>query len=316
METTTVVIPSYRSEKTIYRTIDSVLKSKNIYAFVIVVEDGVFDDTANVVKKFNGIVRIESFQNNRGAQKARNHGLALVETETVMFLDSDDFIDEEILFSLHETIIKKDVSLAFGPYRFSGYFVGDRQIRYPDITGGRVGIASRWLKGKPGPGSCAVMWKTSEIRRVGGWDERIVRNQDGELVLRALRQGCEVGETRIGCGFYWQHDGDRVSTNENVASFKSQLLVFEQMNEWAEEVGSSELKDSSLYFIFNIAYKSFSLSMHNVGNEMIDKWKKCGGSYFSINDGGVKFLFKKILCKIFGFKYGYLLIEQLRKFIC
>ena len=73
------------------------MESKGIGVDVIVVEDGVFDQTADRIRSLPFSINHVAFEKNQGAQRARNHGLGLVRTETVMFLDSDDYIDEQLL---------------------------------------------------------------------------------------------------------------------------------------------------------------------------------------------------------------------------
>jgi hypothetical protein len=56
------------------------------------------------------------------------------------------------------------------------------------------------------------MWRTEYVRNIGGWCEEISRNDDTELVLRALLAGCRFGFAHDGVGVYlWHQSPDRVS---------------------------------------------------------------------------------------------------------
>ena len=70
-----VVIPAYRSGHLVGRAIRSALDEGVDPHDIIVVEDGVVDDTADVVASFRG-TRLVSLDTNGGAPRARNIGLA------------------------------------------------------------------------------------------------------------------------------------------------------------------------------------------------------------------------------------------------
>ena len=102
-----VVIPCYKAEKYIARAIDSVLAQPYVDVEVIVVEDGVFDNTKSIVSRYSDKVKFLSFEQNRGAPVARNAGLKEVSSEYVMFLDADDFLEGELLRGLYDILQKK-----------------------------------------------------------------------------------------------------------------------------------------------------------------------------------------------------------------
>ncbi len=95
-----VVIPCYKAEKHIARAIDSALAQPHVDVEIIVIEDGVFDDTKSIVSLYGDKVKFLSFKQNRGASVARNVGLEEVSSEYVMFLDADDFLEGELLKGL------------------------------------------------------------------------------------------------------------------------------------------------------------------------------------------------------------------------
>jgi glycosyltransferase involved in cell wall biosynthesis len=72
-----VVIPAYRSAQFVDRTIRSALDEGVDPHIVIVVEDGIVDDTADVVASLRG-TRPVSLDRNGGAPRARNIGLTKV----------------------------------------------------------------------------------------------------------------------------------------------------------------------------------------------------------------------------------------------
>lgn len=84
-----VVIPTYNRARTIGKAIDSVLAQTFKDLEVIVVDDGSKDDTAEVLARYGGQIRLIR-QENRGVSAARNSGIRAAHGQWVAFLDSDD----------------------------------------------------------------------------------------------------------------------------------------------------------------------------------------------------------------------------------
>lgn len=86
-----VVLPTYNREKTLTRSIRSVLSQTYDNLELIVVDDGSTDRTSDIVASFEDPrVRYIPFEQNRGASAARNEGLRLARGEFIAFQDSDD----------------------------------------------------------------------------------------------------------------------------------------------------------------------------------------------------------------------------------
>jgi len=95
----TIVIAAYNSEKTIERSLQSLLPFLSQGADVIVIDDGSTDKTYEVVEKFCMQEKRVSIlkQEHNGSASARNLGLQNVKSKFVIFCDADD---ELILFNL------------------------------------------------------------------------------------------------------------------------------------------------------------------------------------------------------------------------
>lgn len=92
-----VIIPVYNSEKTIIRTLDSILKQTYKNYEVIIVNDGSSDNSLNIINQFcegkkNFLVK--NIENN-GVSNARNVGIDNSSGDYLVFLDSDDWVDND-----------------------------------------------------------------------------------------------------------------------------------------------------------------------------------------------------------------------------
>ncbi|UGB38521.1 glycosyltransferase family 2 protein [Frateuria soli] len=233
-----VVIPSYRSGHLVKRAVESALAEGVAPENVVVVEDGVFDETASVVASLPG-VRLITLRENRGAPNARNVGLENVATKYVMFLDADDYVEGGLLRGLVQALDQEASDVAIGPWRYAGEGRQPGMLRAPHKLSNAEWIFS-WTRLHFFP-PCCVAWNARSIRRIGAWDARLKKNQDGELMIRAFVKGLRVSVSGSGQGVYWQHASPHRVTNAKIDDLlHATEVIFRQLEAW---VGSHAEKD-------------------------------------------------------------------------
>lgn len=306
-----VVIPAYKAANTIEKAIRSCFLDDNITVEVIVVEDGVFDDTAAVIEQLEVPVTFVQLTANSGAQVARNTGLEKVTSDTVMFLDSDDYLEPPLLSALHQAIIEQESDIALGPMktvdennRLLSHFI-------PKSVESRAEIADRWLRGFSFPHPCAVMWRTSAIKAIGKWDEQITRNQDGELILRALRQHLKVALVQKGAGVYLDHSGERVSKVINPKSYESQEIVLARLTEWHQAEPEVMRASAIAEYCALEAAKAYNDGLINIGQAWENKISDFGKLRISSYQGRRNRTLRLLAYKAFGIRRA----EKLRRLL-
>lgn len=94
-----IIIPLYNVEKTVEKCLKSIVCQMNDETEVILINDGSTDGTREICEKycreFNNFVLYD--QDNQGVSVARNHGIEKATGEYMIFLDSDDWLIEDIL---------------------------------------------------------------------------------------------------------------------------------------------------------------------------------------------------------------------------
>ncbi len=95
-----VIVPCYNVEKYIERCIESILTSTYKDIELIIVDDCSTDGTLSVVrKKHDKRIRIIAKTQNEGVSKARNDAIKQARGEFLMFVDSDDWISSDCLYT-------------------------------------------------------------------------------------------------------------------------------------------------------------------------------------------------------------------------
>ena len=104
-----IVIPVYNVEKYIEKCLESVLNQTYDNFEVIVVNDGSPDNSEKIIAQYaQKDKRIKLFtKENGGLSDARNYGVKQCTGDFLLFIDSDDYIEKELLNKLQKVLNKK-----------------------------------------------------------------------------------------------------------------------------------------------------------------------------------------------------------------
>ena len=104
-----VIIPVYNVEKYLHQCLNSLITQTLKDIEIICVDDGSTDSSWRILQEFaqkdNRVIIHQ--QHNLHAGVARNNGLKIAKADYVMFLDSDDFFESNMLEDLYNQIIKE-----------------------------------------------------------------------------------------------------------------------------------------------------------------------------------------------------------------
>ena len=116
--TVTIMVPCYNEEKTLEKTIKSLLSldypREKLKIFII--DDGSRDNTWNLMQQYNNNPNIRIFhKENGGKHTALNLGLKNLESEFVGCLDADSFVHPQALKRIMKTFESNDKIMAVAP---------------------------------------------------------------------------------------------------------------------------------------------------------------------------------------------------------
>lgn len=108
-----VIIPCYNVENYIKNCINSVVGQTQENIEIICVDDGSTDNTCSIIKMFqekDDRIKLIS-KRNEGVSVARNIGIKESTGEYLMFLDSDDYIDKNMIKDMYRKAKEKDIDI-------------------------------------------------------------------------------------------------------------------------------------------------------------------------------------------------------------
>ena len=113
MKRVSIIIPVYNAELTIEKCIKSILQQDYKNLEIIVIDDGSKDKTQNIIEKYLRLDdRIRYIkQSNSGVSAARNRGIKESIGEYIIFVDSDDWLERNMISEMMAAINRERVDV-------------------------------------------------------------------------------------------------------------------------------------------------------------------------------------------------------------
>lgn len=189
-----IITPTFNRRLPLARALESV-RAQTVAAFEhIVVDDGSDDGSADLCRRLGDPrIRLLRFDRRRGANAARNAGLAAARAPVVTFLDSDDeYLPHRLEHVLGILAAEPDVDLILSSFRFQRPHEAVASVNRDQRRDGA------WLEE-------LLMWHAlylggtsitlrRDVARAFPWAEGLGRMQDREFLLH-LAVGHRVGDT-------------------------------------------------------------------------------------------------------------------------
>jgi glycosyltransferase involved in cell wall biosynthesis len=226
-----ILIPAYNAQAWISDTIKSALGQTWPRKELIIVDDGSTDETFNIARQYGSTnVKIIS-QDNMGGCAARNRALKECQGDYIQWLDADDLlapdkIKQQLISAGNEANHDVLMSSAWGTFYYR-----PRQADFrPSLLWQDLGAVD-WLIFRFGHALMMPVSAWLASRRLtelaGPWDERLLRNQDGEFFCRMVslsKKVMFVAESRF---YYRKGNAGSITRSWTRRKMESHCLSFE-----------------------------------------------------------------------------------------
>lgn len=166
-----VIVATYNQEKFIGRCLRSLLDqtlSRDLYE-IIVIDDGSVDRTPYALELFHSAIRTITNDRNLGLPASLNKGILLSEAEFIIRVDSDDYVNANMLNFLHFFLASNDQVDAVA----CDYFL----VNDNEKILGRCNCMES-------PIACGILFKRQQLIELGMYDEDFLRHEDQDLRIR------------------------------------------------------------------------------------------------------------------------------------
>lgn len=116
-----VIVPVYNVEKYISRCVESILQQEHSNIEVILVNDGSKDNSGKIIDGYKAKDKRVTVihQSNMGVSAARNAGLKKANGKYVMFVDGDDYVEQDYVSYFLSIVLDNNLLMAVGKEFYS-----------------------------------------------------------------------------------------------------------------------------------------------------------------------------------------------------
>jgi glycosyltransferase involved in cell wall biosynthesis len=204
----TVLVPVFNGEQFIGRCIRSLLSQSTRSSYeILVIDDGSTDRTARELSQFANSIRVLRSEENQGLPSALNMGLSKSFSHYLVRVDADDFVNEFFIEFLVQYLQSNPTHDAVA----CDYLLVDDEelvLSHESATLNPIG--------------CGILFKTSDVKELGGYNPIFKRQEDREFRQR-FEKTRSVGHLPIHLYRYRRH-GSNITNDKRLMSYFDNLL--------------------------------------------------------------------------------------------
>jgi CMP-N-acetylneuraminic acid synthetase len=196
----TVYMPAYNYATYIEQAVLSVLSQTMDDWELIIINDGSTDNTRDILRQFKKHPRVTVLnQENKGLNVTNNIALRLSNSEYIMRLDADDYLDENALLVLSNTLdAKPDVGLIY-----PDYYEVDQSGEIINLVRRKKIEEEVEILDLPAHGAC-TMFRKECLLQLGGYAEQFSCQDGYDIWLRFVHE-FQPYNVNVPLFYYRQH---------------------------------------------------------------------------------------------------------------
>lgn len=310
-----IIIPAYNAERYLERCLVSLLQqdmSSDEYE-IIVINDGSTDKTENILysysTRYSNLIYVTV--ENRGVSEARNYGCQKAIGKYFLFVDADDWIQDNVLCKIYEALEKDNLDILVMDYHHWGDS-GELPKEFGHIpdsikADSKISSGTDFMQ-KYMP---RAVW--GNAYRMDFWKEHTfsflpIRHEDEELIPRVFYYAARVKFLPVTFYYYYRNSDSFMMNYYGQACF-SMLQAMESLNAFRQKYIDD--KDLDL-FLKNLIAKRLLTAFRkgisfgapkSVQREMIKKMKAKGLTPLSQEKRGIREIMYRYFPDMFIFYY-------------
>ncbi len=297
-----IIVPVYNSEKYLDDCISSIVKQTYKNIEIIIVNDASTDSSLDIIeswaKKDDRIIVYDK-KTNSGVSDSRNIGIEISKGEYIGFVDSDDFIDNDMYEFLLDLITKYDADIARCTFRFI-YLDNDGEILDAEVDDVEKVYYGDDLRSEPlrkGTKPCITcnkLFKRNIIENVR-YNTSIDQSEDLLFTYYATKNAKKMVSHDIAKYNYVKHNSERTDIdNCNLRSYPAFKDILENNKNTDESIYRCFVRIRMV--LFELAQNKDNDNFAMVRKDVLNNESKILSSSYIKKD-------KKVLAKFYLLKY-------------
>lgn len=291
MDIISIVIPMYNSEKYIKKCIESIIKQTYKKLQIIIIDDGSTDESGTICKEFcKKDNRIEYFyKKNQGVSSARNLAIDKIIGRYVIFIDSDDWIEKNMIELLHENIKKYNADISICGYDkiYQNGKVDISECNYKNkiYTKNKIYMYENLLNKH---GYKGYLWnkliKTDLIKKADKiiyFNEKVHLQEDLLFLCEVLKNTKSIiCDTNNKLYHYIQRSNSAISSKYSI-KYVSKLIVLEYLINLKKYMKIDALEDIEFEYVFSAIKSKYIVKKLNINDDKLNnKIKEIEKKYY------------------------------------
>ena len=314
-EKISIIIPVYNVEKYLERCLDSVTNQTYKNLEIILIDDGSKDKSGSICNKYlKKDKRIQVIhKKNMGVSVARNDGLKVISGEYVIFLDSDDWIQPDMIEKLYNNLITYDVDVSICNFyisvEYKKEYVKDSEGKNDLVIDNVIDMYNLIFDNKKVGG---YLWnkliRTSVIKNNEIYfNENVAIEEDVIFMIDVLKNCRKICYSPKNILYHYRQRKDSAVNFNYTLKDLTKLYSLEKKLEIKSKYSLSTLDKLEYNYVFLLKQSIYILKKENiVDKHLLKKAKKIDKNIYKIafNEANNKQKIKLILITIFPKIYG------------
>ncbi|NMD70860.1 glycosyltransferase family 2 protein [Bacillus sp. DNRA2] len=259
-----IIMPIYNAETYLATAINSVLNQSYQHLELLLINDGSDDGSAMICDDFAKVdrrVRVYHTINN-GPGAARNFGISLANGEYIQFIDSDDFVERDMIKEMLASLQRNNADLAVCGMKRSFpkenleelFFIPKKISYYHEIKKDFMHLLKQGLAYS----SCNKLYKKSIIEKHNiRFDTEILHGEDAIFNIDYLFHCRKIKILDTPFYVYQQRQGSLINHYYEDKE-KAQVLLFNKLNNYlSNHIHSDIKKELHAYYLMEFSYVIF-----------------------------------------------------------
>ena len=262
-ETISIIIPVYNVEKYLNKCLNSVIEQTYKNIEVILIDDGSTDNSGKICDEYaKNDIRIKIIhQQNGGVSTARNNGLEHATGKYITFVDSDDYIEKEMIETMAKKIMKKnaDIVICGVTDRDEENNIINQSLNKKENVFNNIEAIKEMLDEKLFNCVCWAKLYKKELFRNIKFNSKIRIAEDMDVLYRVFYKSNKIIQIpeRL---YNWTSRGDSVTKGNDMSKWQDEIDVCENIIKFCEE-NCNEIEDYAVKRYIRI---NLTLSLNNL----------------------------------------------------
>lgn len=246
-----VVVPVYNVEKYLEKCLQSLIEQCYSDMEIVVVDDKSTDRSLCIAKKYEKYnnVKVISKEKNTGLSDSRNVGIRESRGQYIMFLDSDDYVEDGCIFKIQEIVKKEnEPDIVYFGYSEEYESTNEKYIKYGYVsqkdkiyTGEEFAIAELKQRNLYAA-ACFGIYNREFIVRNNLYFESCLLHEDELWTPQVILRANKVYTSDYVFYHYLRRNGSITRSGNKTKHGQDMLCICKKLDILANEIKNPELK--------------------------------------------------------------------------